>query len=481
MKHVLAVDIGASSGRVILGHIKGNKIEIKEIHRFENHAIEKGNHLIWQVDLLFEEIVKGIKKCHEMNIYPESIGIDTWGVDYVLLDAEDERIGDAISYRDTRTENIVGELLEKVSAQDLYQKTGIQQMHLNTIYQLAAQQKEDIDVLKNTNTFLTMPDYLGYLISGIKYNEYTIASTTQLINAEKRDWDNELIAKIGIDPDIFCDIVLPGDVIGAVKKDIAPHDMKLIVVGSHDTASAVVAVPARNENFMYISSGTWALMGVEESMPSLNDKTRKKNFTNEGGVYGTIRLLKNITGMWIIQEVRRMNGKRISYGEYVTLAAKQQPFISLINPDDIRFHSPKNMVEEIQNYCRETDQPVPKSDGALARCIFDSMALVYKKALNELEDICDKQFSDIHIIGGGCQNVLVNQLTADVTGRKVIAGPIEATAIGNLLVQLIAIGEVKDIKQGRSMISHSFPTVEYTPQNRSNNHKSAYQRYIKLI
>ena len=481
MKYVLAIDIGASSGRHILGSLKDGKMEIREVHRFENNAVKKGNHLVWQVDYLFDEIKQGIKKCGDMGIHPESVAFDTWGVDYVLLDEAGEVIGDAISYRDMRTENIMDEVFEKIPKEKIYSKTGIQFMHLNTIFQLASQLKEDASVLEKTNTLLTMPDFLGYLLSGEKYNEYTEASTTQLLDAKARDWDRELISELGVNPDIFLELTRPGTVVGTVKSEIAPHGMKLIAAGSHDTASAVAAVPAKEKDFMYISSGTWALMGVEEAEPSLTADTMKANFTNEGGVYGTIRLLKNITGMWIIQQVREAQKKETGFGEYAALAALEKPFRSIINPDDICFYSPDNMVEEIEKFCERTGQPVPATKGEIARCVFDSMALAYKKTLTEMEDICGKTFTDIHIIGGGCQNTLVNQLTADATGKKVVAGPIEATAIGNIMVQLITLGDIAGIKEGRSIVGKSFDAVEYLPQKAGDGLEAAYKKFLTFL
>jgi rhamnulokinase len=481
MKHVLAIDIGASSGRHIVGSLKDGKIEIQEIHRFENGAEKRGDHLVWRVDYLFEEIKTGIKKCNDMGIYPESVAFDTWGVDYVLLDENDNVLGDAISYRDMRTEGMMEEVFKTIPKEQIYDKTGIQFMHLNTIFQLAAQKKEDASLLDSAKTLLTMPDYLGFLLSGEKYNEYTEASTSQLVNAKDRNWDRELISQLGINPDIFLDVTQPGTVVGSVKPEISEKGMKLITVGSHDTASAVAAVPALEKDFLYISSGTWALMGVEENSPSLTPKTMQANFTNEGGVYGTIRLLKNITGMWIIQQVRIAQNKETSFAEYVELAKKEEQFKSIINPDDISFYSPENMVEEIKAFCDRTGQPVPQTKGEIARCVFDSMALAYKKMLSDIESICDKQFGDIHIIGGGCQNVLVNQIAADVTGRKVVAGPIEATAIGNILVQLITLGEIADISAGRKIVGESFDAVEYYPEKDAPDCTAAYDKFLSLM
>ncbi len=481
MKTVLAIDIGASSGRHIVGSLKDGKIDVQEIHRFENSAVEKNGHLVWQVEYLFGEIKEGIKKCNDMGVYPDSVAFDTWGVDYLLLDENDNVLGDAISYRDMRTESMVEEVFSSIPKEVIYDKTGIQVMHLNTIFQLAAQKKEDASLLDKTKTLLTMPDYLGFLISGEKYNEYTEASTSQLLNAKDRNWDRELISQLGINPDIFLDVTPPGTIVGTVKPEISEKEMKLIAVGSHDTASAVAAVPALEKDFMYISSGTWALMGVEEESPSLTPLAMEKNFTNEGGVYGTIRLLKNITGMWVIQQVRVAQNKETSFGEYVELAREITPFKSIINPDDICFYSPQNMVDEIQKFCERTEQSVPQTKGEIARCVFDSMALAYKKTLSDLEEICGKEFTDIHIIGGGCQNVLVDQIAADVTGKKVVAGPIEATAIGNILVQLIALGEIADINEGRKIIGESFNAVEYFPSKNATDSTEAYKRFLSYI
>ncbi len=481
MKYVLAIDIGASSGRHILGCLKDGRMEIQEVHRFENNAVKKGNHLVWQVDYLFQEIKTGIKKCNDMGICPESVAFDTWGVDYVLLDEKGDMIGDAISYRDLRTEGMMEEVFDSIPKEKVYSKTGIQFMILNTIFQLAAQMKQDRSVLERADTLLTMPDFLGYLLSGAKYNEYTEASTTQLLNARARDWDYELIEALGVNPDIFLKMTEPGTVVGAVKPEISPTPMKLIAVGSHDTASAVAAVPAKEQDFLYISSGTWALMGTEASEPSLDVATMEKNFTNEGGVNGTIRLLKNITGMWIIQQVRAAQGKKTGYGEYAEMAAKETPFKSIINPDDICFYSPDNMVDEIKKFCERTHQPVPETQGEIARCVFDSMALAYKKTLADLRDICDKDFGAIHIIGGGCQNTLVNQITADVTGKKVVAGPIEATAIGNIMVQLISLGDIADIHEGRRIVGESFDAIEYAPGEMTDDIKAAYAKFLTFV
>ncbi len=481
MRSVLAIDIGASSGRHIIGSLKDGKIEVQEIHRFENSAIEKDGHLVWQIEYLFNEIKEGIKKCNDLGIYPESVAFDTWGVDYLLLDENDDVLGDAISYRDMRTDGMMEELFKVIPKETIYDKTGIQFMHLNTIFQLAAQKKQDEALLKKSKTLLTMPDYLGFLLSGEKYNEYTEASTTQLLNAKDRNWDRELISQMGLNPDIFLDVTPPGKVVGNVDSKISEKEMKLIAVGSHDTASAVAAVPALENDFLYISSGTWALMGVEENSPSLSPQTMEKNFTNEGGVYGKIRLLKNITGMWIIQQVRIAQNKETSFAEYVELARKVPPFLSIINPDDISFYSPKNMVDEIQKFCARTGQPVPQTKGEIARCVFDSMALAYKKTLSDLEEICSKEFTDIHIIGGGCQNVMVNQLTANVTGKKVVAGPIEATAIGNILVQLITLGEIADINEGRKIVGESFNAIDYYPAKDAPDSNEAYKKFLSFV
>ena len=433
----IAVDIGASNGRLIAGWIENNKLITKEIHRFPNSMIRKNGHLYWNIEQLYDEILLGISKC---NMPFVSIGIDAWGVDYALLNEDGTLMADVFAYRDHRTNGIVNSVNERF----IYERTGIQIAPFNTLYQLMAHKD------RKASCFLTVPDYLHYRLCGVKVCEYSNATTTQLLNINTGKWDNELISLTGFDSGIFPEVVKSGTVIGNMKKN---KNIKVIVPASHDTASAIAAIPTDSTDFAYISSGTWSLMGIESKIPYLNNK----NFTNEGGVFETYRVLKNIMGLWMIQEVQRLLPKRYSFADLAKMA--ETPFGSIINVEDNRFLNPKNMIEEIQIVCKATGQLIPKTAGELSRCIFDSLAFSYKETLEEI-----RQFSDvkkIHIIGGGSQNKLLNKLTAQATGCKVIAGPTEATAIGNIIIQLISLGEISNLAEARKLVTKSFDIEEY--------------------
>mgnify|MGYP001314591545 CR=1 FL=1 len=485
MKHVLAVDIGASGGRDILGSIKDGKLHTREVHRFENEPVTKSGRLVWQPERLIDEIIAGIKKCSALGVKPDCVGVDTWGVDYVLLDGGDNMVGDAVHYRDKRTDGVMERVTEQIGRGRIYGSTGIQFMQFNTIFQLAAQAQQTPEELKEAKSLLFMPDFLAFRLTGCKAAEYTIASTSQLLDAGKRSWDRELITSIGVNPSLFQDIVFPGRLVVPVRKSLAEEcgaeGLQFAYIGSHDTASAVAAVPAKDPGFLYISSGTWALIGVEEQEPCLGQKAMGMNLTNEGGVFGKIRLLRNITGMWLIQQVRKDAGKKMGYGEYQTLALAEQPFRSIVNPDDACFFHPDNMTEAIRDYCRRTGQPVPETPGQIARCIYDSMALAYRNNLEMLEDTCSRRFDTIHIVGGGCQNEMLNQLTADVCRRKVVAGPIEATAVGNIMMQLVALGQIRDLREGRKLVAESFDLKEYIPKIGSNVYDKAYMKFLNFM
>lgn len=433
----IAVDIGASSGRLIAGWIENSLLKTKEIYRFSNGMTERGGHLFWDIDRLYEEIMTGISMA-EMSF--ESIGVDTWGVDYALLDEKGRLVSDVYAYRDHRTDGIAN----TVDQEWIYSRTGIQMAPFNTLYQLMAH--ED----KRGARFLTVPDYLHYRLSGQSACEYTIATTTQLLNIETGKWDDELIGMTGFNRSIFPEIVPPGTHIGNM---LERPGVKVIVPAAHDTGSAVAAVPADGTNFAYISSGTWSLMGIESASAQL----KNKSFTNEGGVSGTYRILKNIMGLWMIQEVRRLLPEKYSFAELAELA--ETPFGSTVDVNDLRFLSPDNMIDEICLACRENQMPVPESPGELARCIFDSLAESYRQTLGELREFAcvDK----LHIVSGGCQNKLLNRLCQTATGCDVFAGPVEATAIGNILMQMITLGEVKSLSEGRSLIRESFGVEKY--------------------
>ncbi|TXC90569.1 rhamnulokinase [Metabacillus litoralis] len=465
-KYSLAVDIGASSGRLILGHVENGKLQLNEIHRFDNNIVKRNEHFCWDIEALFQEIKVGINKCNELNIKPESIGIDTWAVDFVLLDENDNLLTDAVAYRDPRTDGIMEEVFEIMSKEKLYLETGIQFQKFNTIYQLFALKKKSPEVIDKAKSFLMIPEYLNFLLTGKKANEYTNATSTQLVNAFTKQWDYELLAKLGINKEMFLEIQPPKEVVGTLSEELVSEfgfDMKVVLPATHDTGSAVISVPEIEET-VYLSSGTWSLIGVENHFPICVPKALKYNFTNEGGLDYRFRFLKNIMGLWMIQEVKRNYHDNYSFAEFVTLAEKEKNFQSFVNVDDDRFLKPENMVKEIQQYCQQTNQQIPLTPGQIAKCVYDSLANSYKRAINEIEEIFEKSFSRINVIGGGCQNEMLNQMIANVTNKEVCAGPIEATAIGNLVVQLMALEEVEDIQQARALIKNSFEVKTYKPQ-----------------
>ncbi len=457
-KHCVAVDIGASSGRLIAGHIENGALQLQEVHRFENKIVQKGNYFCWEVDTLFAEIKKGIHKCRELGLKPESIGIDTWAVDFVLLDEDGKPLTDAVSYRDPRTDGMMEEVFNIISKERLYLETGIQFQKFNTIYQLYALKQSNPELLEKAKAFLMIPEYFNYLLTGKKANEYTNATSTQLVNAFTKKWDKELLGQLGINSDMFQEIQMPKTILGNLTEELVEEfgfDMKVVLPATHDTGSAVLSVPSL-EDTIYISSGTWSLIGVENPFPICVPKALDYNFTNEGGMDYRYRFLKNIMGLWMIQEVRRNYNNQYSFAELVQLAQEAAAFHSIVNVDDARFLKPDNMIEEIQNYCRETGQTVPNTVGEVAKCVFDSLVVSYEKAIGEIEEIFEKEFKTIHIIGGGCQNELLNQKIADATNKTVYAGPIEATAIGNLVAQLMALGEVDSLNEARELIKQSF-------------------------
>lgn len=465
-KYTLAVDIGASSGRLILGHVENEKLQLNEIHRFENNIIKKGEHFCWDIEALFLEIKEGIKKCNNLNIKPESIGIDTWAVDFVLLDEHDNLLTDAVAYRDPRTDGMMEEVFNMIPKEKLYFETGIQFQKFNTIYQLYALKQKSPEVLAKAKSFLMIPEYLNFLLTGKKANEYTNATSTQLVNAFTKQWDHELLDKLGINKEMFHEIQPPKTVLGNLSEELVSEfgfDMKVVLPATHDTGSAVISVPEL-EDTIYISSGTWSLIGVENRFPICVPKALEYNFTNEGGIDYRYRFLKNIMGLWMIQEVKRNYNDEISFAEFVVLAEKEETFHSIVNVDDDRFLKPDNMVVEIQKYCKETNQQVPQTPGQVAKCVYDSLAESYKTAINEIEGIFEKSFPKVNVIGGGCQNEMLNQMIANVTNKEVCAGPIEATAIGNIVAQLMALNEVGDIQQARALIKNSFELKTYKQQ-----------------
>lgn len=471
----LAVDIGASSGRLIAGHLEEGVLKLEEIYRFENKIIKNQDQFCWDVDTLFMEIKKGMHECSKRGLEPDSIGIDTWAIDFVLLDEYDQPLTEAVSYRDPRTAGMMEEVFKVIGKEQLYLETGIQFLTFNTIYQLEALRRDRPEVLTRAKTFLMIPDYFNYLLTGKKSNEYTNATTTQLVNAFSKNWDADIIEKLGINKEIFQEIMPPGTVLGKLKKELAAEfgfDLEVILPATHDTGSAVVAVP-EVENTIYISSGTWSLIGVENRFPICVPKARQYNYTNEGGVDYRYRFLKNIMGLWMIQEVKRNYKDQYSFSELVALAREAADFHTIINVDDGRFLKPDHMIAEIQDYCTEKNMPVPETPGEIAKCIFVSLAESYQNAILEIEEIFEQEFKTINVIGGGCQNEYLNQLIADKTGKVVIAGPSEATAIGNLAAQLMSLGEIGDLKEARTIIKRSFDLKVFTPAGSEVNEECA--------
>jgi rhamnulokinase len=456
MNYYLAIDIGASSGRHILGHLENDKMVLEEVYRFSNGMKKKDGHLIWDVDALFEHILLGMKKCKERNIVPVSMGIDTWAVDYVLLDEAGNRIQDVYGYRDSRMKGIDKEIYKIICEEDLYLRTGIQKQIFNTIYQLKTEDKLD-----EANCMLMIPDYFNYLLSGQKITEYTNASTTQLVSPITKDWDYELIELLGYPKHIFTKIKKPGYVVGNLRQEIQKivgFDTRVVLPATHDTASAVLAIPS-NEDSLYISSGTWSLMGCELKEANCSLESKERNFTNEGGIDYRFRYLKNIMGMWMINSMKHEIANEYSFNDICEMA-KKETITSIIDAQDHRFLAPVSMVEEVQNACFENGQEVPQTIGQIAKVIYQSLAECYKNVAKEIECLTGKQYSCIHIVGGGSQAMYLNELTAKACKKTVYAGPVEATSIGNIAAQMISNHELIDLYEARKCIFDSFEIVK---------------------
>lgn len=465
-KYYLAVDIGASSGRHILGHLENGKIELEEIYRFENGMDHKDGKLLWNVERLFVEILNGMKKCKELGKLPVSMAIDTWAVDYVLLDEKDQILGDTYGYRDHRTDGMDAEVAKILSEPELYAKTGIQKQIFNTIYQLMAVEKKTPEIMKQAKTLLMLPDYFGFRLTGNKLSEYTNGSTTQLVDPHTYQWDKELIQSLGYPEEIFLPLKMPGTKVGNLLPQIREevgYDLEVVLCGSHDTASAVMAVPQTEGDGIYISSGTWSLMGIESPEPIITKEAAAANLTNEGGYDHRFRFLKNIMGLWMIQSVRHEYQDAYSFAQLCDMAEESRDFSSRVDVNDQSFLSPDSMIEAIKQYCKKTGQPVPETVGELAAVVYRSLAQSYGETVKELETIAGRIYDSIHIIGGGSNAAYLNQLTADATGKTVYAGPGEATAIGNLLAQMIHAGDLADLKNARKCVRESFEIRTFAP------------------
>ncbi len=483
----LAFDLGASSGRGVLGILDNGKISLKEINRFYNGMTTLLGNYHWDFLRLFDEIKRGITECAVMEQKPESIGLDTWGVDYALFDEQGSMLGVPYAYRDHRTDTAMEELFRIIPKERIYKLTGIQFMQFNTLFQLYAARRDKLPVLDLANDLLFVPDIINYFLTGVKKSEFTFATTSQLFNPVKGAWEKELFEAIGVSADIMQEIVDPGTVVGKLTADVAREtqmtQINVIAPATHDTGAAIASIPATDENFAYISSGTWSLMGIESRKPLISDQTLAFNFTNEGGVEKTYRVLKNIMGLWLIQECKRCwdNQKQeYSFPEIAKMAGKAEPFRSLVDPDDAAFLNPLDMPAALADFCRSTGQPVPQTPSEFSRCVFESLALKYRIVIDSLKVISDKKIENIHIIGGGSQNELLCQFTANATGLPVVAGPAEGTAIGNIMVQAMGLGHVRSLSEIRQIIRNSFEFKSYQPQNFDAWDK-AYDRFRKLI
>ncbi len=461
--YYLAIDIGASSGRHILGYLEDGKLKMEEVHRFENGIAEKDGELCWNLEHLFKEIKEGLKKCKEIGKLPVLIGIDTWAVDFVLLDKEDKVIGNTVSYRDSRTQGMDQKVYDKITEDKLYARTGIQKQIFNTIYQLMAVKENHPEYLEQAETMLMVPDYFNYLLCGVKRCEYTNATTTQLVSPDTKNWDDELIEKLGFPRNIFPEINRPGTILGTLTREVTEEvgfDCVVVLPATHDTGSAVLAVPSTEQNPLYISSGTWSLMGIERMDADCSEQSRIHNLTNEGGYGYRFRYLKNIMGLWMIQSVKKEIAKDLSYAEICKMASETE-ITSIIDCNDNRFLSPTNMTTEVQTACKESNQKVPEGIGEVAAVIYNSLAKCYENTVKELEEITKFNFDSIHVVGGGSNADYLNELTAKYTGKTVYAGPTEATAIGNILVQMMISHELLDLQAARECVKRSFEIKEY--------------------
>ena len=478
MQYYLAIDIGASSGRHILAHVEDGRFVLEEIHRFDNRQIRRNGHDAWDLDNLWQGILDGLKACKTAGKIPATVGLDTWGVDFVLLDENDNLIGDAVAYRDHRTDRMIEEVEKMIPAEELYARAGIQFQNYNTIYQLAALEKEHPEQLAAAKRFLMVPEYLNFLLTGVKQHEYTIVSTTSLLNAVSQDWDDTILEKMGLPREIFGDIAMPGTALGGLRPEIRDEigfDATVVLPAAHDTGSAFLAIPAKDDNAVYISSGTWSLLGVENEAPITSPVSFQENFTNEGGAFSRYRYLKNIMGLWMIQSIRReLNGvvyvqgkeqrtesaKKWSFDDLVNEAKGAADFPSRIDVNKPRFLAPDSMSEEIKKECRDTKQPVPETVGELMQCVYASLADCYKNAIAGLSLITGKTYTSVNIVGGGCQDSYLNEMTSRATGLTVYAGPVEGTAIGNLIIQMIKAGEFADLQSARDAVRTSFDIKE---------------------
>ncbi len=486
IKRVLAIDFGASGGRAIVGSFDGKKISLEEVHRFSNDPVEVLGTVYWDVLRLFHEVKQGIIKAKAAGGF-DSLAVDTWGVDFGLIDEHGALLENPVHYRDKRTNGILDEAFKLIPREELYEITGIQFMELNTVFQLLALKNTRRHILDRAEKLLFMPDLFTYMLTGKKLTEYSIATTSQIVDIKTGNWSDTVMQKLGLPSRLLCDIVPSGTIAAPLNASICEEcgiePVPVISVCGHDTQSALTAVPSADKDFAFISSGTWSLFGTELEKPIVDEKAYAMNITNEGGYGGSIGFLKNITGLWLIQESRRhwnRHGGNYSYADLEKLALEAEPFKSFINPDAPEFMPHGNLPRRVKDYCERTGQIVPESIGEVVRCIYESLAMKYRLTFEKLMDCTGKNYPAIHVIGGGVKDTLLCQMTADACGRKVLAGPIEATVLGNILVQLLAAGAIESLEQARQIIADSEQLREHKPEN-SAQWNAAYKKAYPFI
>lgn len=481
-KTYIAVDIGASSGRLMLAQLKDGKLDLQEMHRFKNGFKFSQGHDRWNIDHLVDEIFCGLEKIKQAGYDEVSLGIDTWAVDYVLVGENGEKLQDPVAYRDERTKESMGDLTTNVSKEYIYEKTGIQFLNFNTLYQLFA---EDKGLLAKTAKIMMIPDYLGYVLTGNAVTEITNASTTQMLSLREGLFDEKLLEQVNVSANQFPKLVDAGTVLGPVDlKWTEKYDLpkiEVVTVATHDTASAVVGTAGEGHNWAYLSSGTWSLIGTELKVPENGPEAFAENYTNEWGAYGTYRFLKNIMGLWMIQCVKRELNDEYSFAQLAEMASKEEPFQQYIDVNDDRFTNPENMIAEIQAYCEESGQKIPQTPGQLAMAIYSNLSLYYANELDKMDKIMGYHIDTLNIVGGGSNVALMNQLTSTVAKRDVYAGPSEATAVGNIVVQMITNGDILNIYLARRIISGSFPIKHFTPEDgKYEGQLDKYQEFLKV-
>ena len=483
LRHFVAIDLGATSGRVILATINGGKIEMEEVHRFPDTIIQMQGHFYWDLPAIYKSVLEGLRYVAERGVKVESIGIDTWGVDFAFFGSDGELLRLPYCYRDPHTVGAPDEFFKRMPRKELYEKTGIQIMNFNSVFQLDTLRRNNCSAMAAADKILFIPDALAYLLTGEQITEYTIASTAQMIDPRTKQWDADILSLLGLTPEHFGPITMPGEQIGVLTKEVQSLTgfgaVPVVAVASHDTGSAVAGTQLDGDDAAYLSSGTWSLMGIESREPIISERSFALNFTNEGGIEGTIRVLKNICGMWLLER-SRTEWEEMSYGDLIAAAEEAEPFRSLINPDAACFANPKSMTEAIKEYCEATGQPVPASVGEFVRCIFESLALRYRQVVDMLNEFSPKPLSRMYVIGGGARNNMLNQYTANATGLHIETGSAEATALGNVMMQAKWAGVVDSIVQMRAMIAESLAGRHSFEPSNTSEWDEAYEKYLKV-